>query len=107
MRKYTRADADADSVIDFRAVLQEGHRSIDAAAIPPFLVPNKGRYGLRDYEKVFCPDIAGVDIFDLRGIDRARGALVVARPDQYVAAVLPLDATAELAAFFDAFMISP
>ena len=30
----------------------------------------------------------------------ARGCVVVVRPDQYVAAVLPLDATDELAAFF-------
>ena len=33
-----------------------------------------------------------------RSIDR-RGAVVVVRPDQYVAAVLPLDAPAELDAF--------
>ena len=31
--------------------------------------------------------------------------MVVVRPDQYVAHVLPLDAYAELAAFFDAFML--
>ena len=39
------------------------------------------------------------DIFELRGVDRG-GCVVVVRPDQYVAAVLPLDATDELAAFF-------
>ncbi len=39
------------------------------------------------------------DIFELRGVDRG-GCVVVVRPDQYVAAVLPLDATEELAAFF-------
>jgi len=37
-------------------------------------------------------------------IDRASGALVVVRPDQYVAHVLPLDAHQELAAFFGGFM---
>ena len=31
--------------------------------------------------------------------------MVVVRPDQYVAHVLPLDAHAELAAFFDGFMM--
>ncbi|WP_082574777.1 MULTISPECIES: FAD-dependent monooxygenase [unclassified Nocardioides] len=31
------------------------------------------------------------DIFDLRGVDPERGALVLVRPDQYVAQVLPLD----------------
>jgi 3-hydroxybenzoate 4-monooxygenase len=44
------------------------------------------------------PDLKnGPDIFDLRGIDRAQGALVVVRPDQYIAHVLPLDAHGELA----------
>ena len=42
---------------------------------------------------------AGADVFDERGIDRA-GAIVVVRPDQYVANVLPLTATEELAEFF-------
>jgi phenol 2-monooxygenase len=31
--------------------------------------------------------------------------MVVVRPDQYVAHVLPLDAHAELAAFFGGFMV--
>jgi phenol 2-monooxygenase len=39
------------------------------------------------------------DIFELRGVDRG-GVVVVVRPDQYVANVLPLTATAELGAFF-------
>ena len=40
-------------------------------------------------------------MFDLRGIDREHGALVVVRPDQYVAAVLPLDAYRELNAHLE------
>jgi len=36
----------------------------------------------------------------MRGIDRARGCMVVVRPDQYVAHVLPLDAHAALSQFF-------
>jgi hypothetical protein len=31
--------------------------------------------------------------------------MVIVRPDQYVAQVLPLDGHAELAAFFDGFML--
>ena len=40
----------------------------------------------------------------LRGIDRQRGALVVVRPDQYVAQVLPLGDHAALSAYFESFM---
>ena len=63
------------------------------------LLPRKGRFGLIDYEKAFCPDPTADDIFDLRGIDREQGCMVVVRPDQYVAHVLPLDAHDELADF--------
>jgi 2-polyprenyl-6-methoxyphenol hydroxylase-like FAD-dependent oxidoreductase len=105
VRRYTPAGADIDSVIDVRAVFQQGHRELDLGAMPQFLLPAKGRYGLRDYEKIFCPDRKGKpDIFDMRGVDRERGCMVVVRPDQYVADVLPLDVHAELAGFFDRFM---
>ena len=93
-------------MIDVRAVFQQGHRELRLEAMPAFLLPRKGRYGLRDYEKMFCPDLkGGNDIFDMRGIDRERGCVVVVRPDQYVAHVLPLDAYADLLAFFDGFML--
>ncbi len=101
LRRHTPAGADPDSVVDLRAIFQQGHRSLELQALPAVLRPHKGRFGLVDHEKVFCPDLkTGPDIFDLRGIDRAQGALVVVRPDQYVAHVLPLDAHAALADFF-------
>ena len=105
VRKYTPAGEDIDAVIDVRAVFQEAHRELAIAAMPPLLLPRKGRLGLRDYEKVFSADPKNGDIFDLRGIDRDRGCLVIVRPDQFVANVLPLDGHAELAAYFDAFML--
>jgi phenol 2-monooxygenase len=100
VRRYTPAGADADTVFDVRAVFQQHHRDLALADLPSLLVPRKGRYGLVDYEKAFTPDPSGDDIFDLRRVDRDQGALVVVRPDQYVAHVLPLDAYAELEAFF-------
>ena len=81
VRKHTPQGADIDSVIDVRAIFQQGHRELAIEAMPPFLLPRKGRYGLIDYEKMFCPDLKnGADIFDLRGIDRKRGCMVVVRP---------------------------
>ena len=105
IRRFTPAPMDPDSVIDVRAVLQQGHREIDVGSLPPILMPRKGRFGLIDYEKVYAPNLTdGPDIFDLRGIDRKFGALVIARPDQYVANILPLDAHETLADFFAAFL---
>ena len=88
-------------MFDVRGVLRTPHREADFGALPDLLRPAVGRLGLTDYEKAFCPDPAA-DIFEMRGIDRARGAMVVVRPDQYVGAVLPLDGTAGLAAYLAA-----
>ena len=105
LRRYTRAGQDIDAVFDVRAIFQQGHRELAFETLPALLRPRKGRHGLIDYEKVFCPDPkAGADIFEQRGVDRAQGALVVVRPDQYIAQVLPLNAHRELAGFFDGFM---
>jgi phenol 2-monooxygenase len=55
---------------------------------------------------MFCPDLkSGNDIFDMRGIDRDRGCIVIVRPDQYGAHVLPLDAYEVLSAFFAGFLL--
>jgi phenol 2-monooxygenase len=106
VRRFTPKDADIDSVIDVRAVFQQGHRELEVEALPPMLLPRKGRFGLIDYEKAYCPDLkTGPDIFNLRGVDRAEGAMVIVRPDQYVANVLPLTAHEELVAFFGAFLL--
>ncbi len=103
--RHTPADADPDSVIDVRAVYQQGFRELELATMPSFLLPRKGKYGLCDYEKIFCADIAsGEDIFDMRGIDREQGCMVVVRPDQYVANVLPLDAYRAISTFFAGFL---
>ena len=108
VRKYTPDGEDIDSVIDVRAVFQQDHHALAIEAMPSLLLPRKGRYGLRDYEKIFCADLkSGNDIFTLRGIDRGAGCMVIVRPDQYVAHVLPLDGYMALAAFFDGFMTQP
>ena len=106
VRRFTPTGSDIDSVIDVRAVFQQGHRDLEVESLPSILLPRKGGFGLIDYEKAYSPDLKnGPDIFDLRGIDRDNGAIVVVRPDQYVANVLPLDAHDELTAFFGGFLL--
>jgi phenol 2-monooxygenase (NADPH) len=106
VRKYTRDGESIDAVIDVRAVFQQPHRKLAIGTMPALLLPQKGRYGLRDYEKMFCTDAnGGHDIFEMRGIDREAGCMVVVRPDQYVAQVLPLDGYRTLASYFDGFML--
>lgn len=103
VRKYTPDAADIDSVIDIYTVFQQQDLSIEN--MPDFLWPAKGKFGLRDYEKVFHAE-KGNDIFEQRNIDRSSGCMVVVRPDQHIANILPLNAYQELTAFFDEFMIA-
>ena len=108
LRRFTPPGADPDAVLDLRAIFQQHHRDLALEALPALLLPRKGRHGLIDYEKVFCAEpVGGADIFARRGIDRDGGALVVVRPDQYIADVLPLGAHGRLAAFFAGFMLAP
>jgi phenol 2-monooxygenase (NADPH) len=100
--RFTPADADVDSVIDVHGVFRAGHHDIDLSGVPEMLRPRSGPLGLQDWEKAWAIDRRH-DIFAERGIGRD-GAIVVVRPDQYVAAVLPLTARAELTAFFGGFL---
>jgi len=105
VRRHTAPGEDVDAVIDTRAVFQQGFRALDFGAMPTLLRPHVGRYGLCDYEKVFCGDLKrGEDIFQIRGIDRAAGCVVIVRPDQYVGHILPLHARDDLAKYFAAIL---
>ncbi|WP_316013171.1 FAD-dependent monooxygenase [Roseobacter sp. HKCCA0434] len=100
--RYTPEGADIDAVIDTYAVFQQ--QDLSMHDLHGYLWPAKGKYGLRDYEKVFHAQ-TGNDVYDLRGIDRDAGCVVIVRPDQHVANILPVTAHAELCAFFEAFML--
>lgn len=99
--KHTRPGEDIDAIIDVRAVFQPTFDQLDYGQMPSLLKPKTGKLGLQDHEKIFCVDHKGLgDIYAMRGIDRDRGCLIVVRPDQYVANVLPLEAREELSAYF-------
>lgn len=95
IHRFTPVGADIDSIFDVKAVYQQSHREIEYADVPPLFKPLSGPFQLVDYEKVYAA-IAGNDIFDERGISRD-GAVVVVRPDHYVAGVFGLEDTAGLA----------
>ena len=80
-----------------------------AGRAPALLLPRKGTLGLIDYEKVFCADPPT----GTRHLRRARGStgnvgcVVIVRPDQFAAHVLPLDARAAITAFFEPILLAP
>lgn len=103
LRRFTPAVGDPDSVFDIKVIYPKTHDEIEIPDIPAVFLPRVGPYGLVDYEKIYARH-DDVDIFAERGIGSG-GAVVVVRPDQYVAAVLPLQDTAALADFFEQNMI--
>jgi phenol 2-monooxygenase (NADPH) len=105
IKRFTPAGTDPDSVIDVRAIFQQGHRDLAVDKMPSVLLPKKGKFGLIDYEKMFCADPKAGDIFELRGVNRETGCMVVVRPDQYVSHVLPLHGHEALADFFAGILI--
>jgi phenol 2-monooxygenase len=104
IKRFTPASAEPDSVIDVRAIFQQGHRELAIDTMPRVLLPSKGRFKLTDYEKMFCPDPAA-DVFGLRRVNRETGCVVVVRPDHYISHVLPLHAHVALADFFASILI--
>jgi phenol 2-monooxygenase len=105
--RHTPADADVDAVLDVKVIYQQPFEEVDIARVPDVFLPRTGPLGLTDWEKVYAaaPSAwSSADIFAERELSRD-GVVVVVRPDQYVAAVLPLSATDELAAFFAGAMV--
>lgn len=103
VRRFTPADAALDAVFDVKAIVPQSFEDVDVTAAPRVFRPRNGALGITDWEKVFAAGASrwnDTDIYAERGIDRA-GAVVVVRPDQYVADVLSLADTDALAAFFE------
>lgn len=100
--KHRRMDEDIDALIDFRAIFQQTFDQIAYDELPSLLKPMTGKLGLQNHEKAFCVDHKGEgDIFDMRGIDRKKGCMIIVRPDQYIANILPLDSYQDLTNFFE------
>ncbi|KNY08117.1 FAD-dependent monooxygenase [Microbacterium sp. GCS4] len=99
---FTPVDADADAVFDVKAVYQQPYEELEVTSAPALFQPRTGPLGLTDWEKVYAAGPSKwteTDIFAARELSRD-GVVVVVRPDQYVATVLPLDAVDELEEFF-------
>ncbi|MGB3276565.1 MAG: FAD-dependent monooxygenase [Castellaniella sp.] len=101
IRGYTPASQDENAWFDLKVIYQQDYAAVDIGRVPRAFLPRVGTHGLIDLENVYAT-LADQDIFRLRGIDR-QGAIVIVRPDQYVANVLPLTATDELAGFIRTF----
>ncbi len=97
LHRHTPAGWDVDGVLDIKVVYQQDHTTFDVTDASEVFLPRSGGLGLRYLDNVFATD-PDRDVFTERGLART-GVVVLVRPDMYVAQVLPLDATDELADF--------
>ncbi|WNK20071.1 FAD-dependent monooxygenase [Halomonas piscis] len=104
LKLYTPEGVDANTVFDVKAIYPQTHDQIEVMDAPAVFKPLVGPFELVNLENIFSVDAKASDIFEKRGIDRTAGAVVVVRPDQYVAHVLPLAEPELLASFFEQCM---
>ena len=103
LARFTPSDADVDAVFDVKAVYQQSYEEVEVTSAHELFQPKTGPLGLTDWEKVYAAGPShwtDADIFEARELSRD-GVVVLVRPDQYVAAILPLDAVAELESFLE------
>ena len=109
VRKYTPTGEDIDSVIDVRAVFQQASsRTRASRPCRPCFCPGRDVTDFATTKKCSAPTWkAATTSSPCAGSTAKQGCMVVVRPDQYVAHVLPLDGYEQLATFFDGFMTGP
>ncbi|WP_125106563.1 FAD-dependent monooxygenase [Gulosibacter massiliensis] len=103
--RYTPGDGDDDAVFDTKVIYQQEYTEFDPKDVPNAFKPLKVPFGLEDINQIFATG-HGRDIHREREVSRD-GAIVIVRPDQYVAGVLPLSARDEVAEFFAQHLLEP
>ncbi|MDO5721266.1 MAG: FAD-dependent monooxygenase [Actinomycetaceae bacterium] len=98
VRRFTPKDGYTDALFDIKVIYPQSHTEFEPGDVPQIFKPKNGALGLVNLEKIFGT-LPNDSIFRERQVSK-EGAVVVVRPDMYVAHILPLDATAELAEFF-------
>jgi len=105
VRRYTPPGHDEDTLFDVKVIYQQRHTEFDVNEAPRAFLPEVGPFSLTARDRVFGTH-PEQDIFAERGISR-EGCVVVVRPDQYVAHVLPLSDPSALATFFEPIFLEP
>ncbi|KAF2156940.1 phenol 2-monooxygenase [Myriangium duriaei CBS 260.36] len=123
---YTPPGSDNDATIEALFILQQPHAVVQTAllgpdiSLPALFTPQTGPFALNNPHKVFCDEephynIWGAtgpweSVYKTRDISREHGAVVIVRPDGYVAGVCGLDLDQGrhvfLEEFFAGFMVS-
>ncbi|KAK5655302.1 hypothetical protein OQA88_5869 [Cercophora sp. LCS_1] len=109
VKKFTPDGMDPDSVIDRILVLPGDRKSVEQEQIPEFFTPVTGKWRMKSLMKTFADD-EGYNsphghAYELYGVGPEKGAVVVVRPDQYVAKITSLEDVESLSGYFGKFLI--
>lgn len=107
LRVHVPMGADPASLFDVKIVYPHDYSEIELDRVHEAFKPAGGPLGLVNLNNVFAQGTTWrqcADFYRERGISSS-GCVIVVRPDQYVANILPLTATSELAEFFRGFLL--
>ncbi|WP_175956106.1 FAD-dependent monooxygenase [Schaalia sp. Marseille-Q2122] len=96
--RHTPAGADPNTLFEMKVIYQQGVHDFEITDAPAAFRPKNGPFQVEDWNQVYAT-LEGEDIFEERGIARS-GAVVVVRPDMYVAHIAGLEDHDSLARFF-------
>ncbi|KAK4039419.1 3-hydroxybenzoate 4-monooxygenase [Parachaetomium inaequale] len=109
VQRFTQSGAYPDSVIDRVLVIASDRAKVEQEEIPDFFTPVTGKRGMKCLTKVFADEESYNSghghAYDAYGVDPQEGALVVVRPDHYVAKVATLDEADSISQFFEGFLV--
>ncbi|KAK0374890.1 FAD binding domain-containing protein [Colletotrichum limetticola] len=107
MRQLPTLQNDIHSFLNLVLVLNSDRRKLEDRQIPRLFTPNAGRWGVKCLQNVFVDDVsyhAGHgEAYVKYGIDSEVGAMVLVRPDQYVAGTFDFATVEDIFEFFKGF----
>ena len=101
--KHRREGEDFSAQIEPVVVYQQPHTEFEITEVPEAFRPQVGELGLEYWDRVYAT-LPEEDPFAEREISRD-GAVVIVRPDQYVAGVYGLEDVAAIARYFDGVLM--
>jgi phenol 2-monooxygenase (NADPH) len=108
LRRFTLPGKPSDSVIELLTIHSAPRKEFELADLPTVFHPFDEKRGW-DYEKVFVDDRCIYnghgEAYQGYGVDRERGCVVIARPDQHVAWIGELEDVHEVDFYFSQFLI--
>ncbi|KAI0115803.1 FAD binding domain-containing protein [Nemania sp. FL0031] len=105
---FTPSESDPDSRFNIILVLSSKRADVEFSEIPEVFTPFTGTWKQKNILKVFVDDEGYDNIhghaYEAYGIEPSQGALIVIRPDQYIARISHLNDVRGIDLFFDGFL---